>query len=207
MGMAMILLVGQWGGGVGVCWFFMKKTPWGESRRVLPWGAKCQTIRSVKLLHNTNKRARVECAKEVIDVVPSVTFVIREIAAKNLLEGLTLPQLRAMGIIRKRPNESLSMISLHLSLTVSSVSRLIDGLVDRGLVLRQTVPDNRRQVSLSLTAAGDKVLDALHVLIEERIADRLTHATDEELAQVSAGLKVLGRLMTPKEPMEDEAAE
>ncbi len=155
----------------------------------------------MKLLHNTNKRARVECAKEVIDVVPSVTFVIREIAAKNLVQGLTLPQLRALGIIRKRPNESLSMISLHLSLTVSSVSRLIDGLVERGLVLRQTVPDNRRQVSLNLTSEGDKILDSLHAVIEEKIAERLVNASEEELTEVTSALKVLRRLLTPKEPM------
>ncbi len=161
-------------------------------------------MHEVKLLHNTNKRARLDCAKEVIDVVPSVTFVIREIAAKNLAQGFTLPQLRAMGVIRKRPNESLSTISLHLSLTVSSVSRLIDGLVERGLIQRETVPDNRRQVSLKLTAAGDEVLDSLHAVIEERIAERLTSATDEELVEINGALKVLKRLLTPKELMGDE---
>lgn len=172
--------------------------------RVLRQAHKWLTIHGVKLLHTTSKRARLDCAKEVIGVVPSVTFVIREIAAKNLTQGFTLPQLRAMGIIRQRPNESLSTISLHLSLTVSSVSRLIDGLVERGLVQRETVPDNRRQVSLKLTSAGDEVLNSLHGVIEERIAERLASATEEELVAINGALEVLRRLLTPKEPMGEE---
>lgn len=60
-------------------------------------------------------------------------------------------------------------------------SRLVDRLVDSGLVERRGADDDRRQVTLSLTAAGRE-----HELLVRAIEDRLY----DELDAASAGIEV-----------------
>jgi DNA-binding MarR family transcriptional regulator len=67
---------------------------------------------------------------------------------------LTLPQLRVLYQIRRRPGITTGELSRALGITVSTTSGLAIKLVDRGLVQRTTVPDDRRQAPLYLTEAG-----------------------------------------------------
>src|SRR5262245_33234833 len=66
-----------------------------------------------------------ECARDVMDAVPLVMRVIR--AEMRRRGGFaTVPQLRALGVIRRRPGASLSDVAAHLGVTPATASVLID---------------------------------------------------------------------------------
>ena len=62
-----------------------------------------------------------------------------------------MPQFRALGVVRRHPGASLSVVAGHIGLTTASVSKLIDSLVKKGLVTRADSPDDRRKVVLNAT--------------------------------------------------------
>jgi DNA-binding MarR family transcriptional regulator len=81
--------------------------------------------------------------------------VTRQLDTERLREWersrLTLPQLRVLFHIRRSPGITTAELARLLGVTVSTTSGLVIKLTDRGLIERQSVPDDRRQAALHLT--------------------------------------------------------
>ena len=85
--------------------------------------------------HDEKSSARL-AASATLDVVPALMYLLRSVAKKHCDAGLSMPQLRALGFIRRYPGHPLSWLAEQLGLTVSATSRLVDGLVSRGFITR-----------------------------------------------------------------------
>lgn len=97
--------------------------------------------------------------------------------------------LRAVAEGARTPGDVAATIGRH----ASSVSRLVDQLVDAGLVARRPDPDDRRQVLVSLTPAGSDVIRRFEAL-DGAISTRMMTDFDEADARRLAGY--LDRLAT-----------
>ena len=95
-----------------------------------------------------------------LDPLMDASRVIAAAIALSLdsVEGLTLRQLRALGIIDHDQPLNLSTLAEGLGVNASNASRTCDQLVDRGLVERTRNPDDRRGILLSLSARGRQAL-------------------------------------------------
>lgn len=98
------------------------------------------------------------CAREVLEVVPSVMRFIRTEMRNNRALDLGVPQFRSLMFIERTPGASLTAVAGHLGLTPPSACKIIDGLSGRGLVTRRESPRDRRRLTLALTAAGARAL-------------------------------------------------
>lgn len=84
------------------------------------------------------------------------------IVARSFDDGpdeVTLVQFRALVVLRAEPEANLGHLAAALGVTPSSATRMCDRLVERGLVARSDAPDNRREIRLSLTPAGRRLVD------------------------------------------------
>jgi DNA-binding MarR family transcriptional regulator len=89
---------------------------------------------------------------------------------------VTLPQLRVLYHLRRRPGATTGELARRLGITVSTTSGLVIKLVDRGLVMRGSLADDRRQAPLSLTEEGAALLGDLSEEMRaylEDVAERL----------------------------------
>jgi len=68
--------------------------------------------------------------------------------------GITLTQCHAMVEIGRSEKISVRSLAEKMGLDNSTVSRAVDTLVNKGIAHRETDPDNRRYVSISLTTTG-----------------------------------------------------
>jgi MarR family transcriptional regulator, organic hydroperoxide resistance regulator len=73
--------------------------------------------------------------------------------------GITVVQLKALYKISLNPNTGLGDLAEKLRLTNSTVSGVIDRLVQSGLVERIVPPENRRSVLIHLTESGKNLLN------------------------------------------------
>ncbi len=64
------------------------------------------------------------------------------------------------------------------------ITRLLDKLVDLGLVSRELNPDNRRQMSVSLTSAGLKLEKKINQELTTKV-NSLNNLSEEEARQLS----------------------
>ncbi len=130
---------------------------------------------------------REECAREVLDVVPSIMQAIRAELRAHRSVDISVPQMRALGFINHSTAVSLSELADHIGLTLPSMSRMIDGLVERGLVSRTEDPEDRRRVVLCLTGAGRETVETAQAATRAAMAERLAVLnSDQETAVIEA---------------------
>ncbi len=75
-----------------------------------------------------------------------------------------------------------------------AISQAVEILVQKGLVVRQQNPDDRREVRLSLTPAGDALLDALFDRTRQWMAGLFAPLSDAELQTIIVSMDVLKRI-------------
>ena len=91
------------------------------------------------------------CAHEVLDVVPLVMRAIRAELRRHRTADLSLAQFRTLAYLNSHAEVSLSEVAEHIGLSLPTMSKLVDGLLGRGLLTREEDPADRRRVILCLT--------------------------------------------------------
>jgi DNA-binding MarR family transcriptional regulator len=133
---------------------------------------------------------RETCAREILETVPAAMRFIRNQVRQNG-KGVTLPQFRTLAFVSRARDASLSAAAEHLGLSSPAMSRLVDGLVRTGLVVRRTVSTNRRKVALTLTAKGREMLESVRTDIRGEIAGTLGGLSAAELNTISRAMALL----------------
>src|ERR1041385_8673228 len=103
-----------------------------------------------------------DTAQQMLEVVPLVMRTIRSEFRGQRSRDLSVAQFRALAFIKSNDGSSLSSLATHIGLTLPSMSKLIDGLVSRGLVARSSHQQDRRKICLQLTRAGKTELEAAY---------------------------------------------
>src|SRR4051794_38266425 len=130
------------------------------------------------------------CARELLDVLPPVVWYIR-CRMRSFRRGLSLPQFRALVFIDSQPDASLSACADHLGASKPTASRLIGGLVRRGLLARCDCEDDRRQLELSLTPRGREVLHTARAGTQALLAKELENLSPADRRKVLDAMRVL----------------
>lgn len=111
---------------------------------------------------------------ELTDALLIASRALVAVAARSLAQvdlTVTLPQYRALVVLSARGPISVGALAEELGIHASSASRLCSRLVAKRLVRRTTVRGDRREASLSLTAAGRRLVDRVLALRRREIAD------------------------------------
>ena len=137
-----------------------------------------------------------ECAREVLDVVPSVMRFIRTEMRSHRALDLSVPQFRSLVFIKRTAGASLSAVAEHLGLTPPSTCKLIDGLCNRGMVTRRESPDDRRRLTLEITAEGAQALASAHSEAQKSLSRLLASMDEGELHTVTRAMSALRRVFS-----------
>lgn len=92
------------------------------------------------------------------------------------LRGLTGTQVRVLQVLLQHERLASGQLSREMDLAPSTVTRVCDVLVDRGLVSRGPAPQDRRKVVLSLTGAGFRAareMDRWQAAAVDRVASEI----------------------------------
>jgi DNA-binding MarR family transcriptional regulator len=131
------------------------------------------------------------CALRVLDTVPVVMRFIRAEMRSKRARGVSVPQFRSMAFLRTNEGASLSQVAEHVGLSMPAMSRLIDGLVRRGLLARDSSESDRRKVTLRLTARGQDMIRAARKWTEQRLAAVLENLPKDHRYEIAAAMAVL----------------
>jgi DNA-binding MarR family transcriptional regulator len=135
----------------------------------------------------------------MLDGLPPVMWFIRRNMRHLRVGGLSVPQYRALCVLASFPEVSLSHVAEHLGSSQPSASRLISGLVTRGLVARKECSDDRRQVTLLLTDKGKSVQAAADRASQERLAEEIAHLPEAKRDTIKAAMEILLNVFAPTE--------
>ncbi|MFI5659919.1 MarR family winged helix-turn-helix transcriptional regulator [Streptomyces sp. NPDC051684] len=116
-------------------------------------------------------------------------------------------QLRALKLIEEQGSVNQRTLGEVLGTGPSSVSRLCDRLEAAGLLERVPSATSRREVELTLSAQGEKVLDELRLARTREVAEVLRTMAPSHLGMLSEGLERLRQAATVHVGLERPAAD
>lgn len=133
------------------------------------------------------------CASAVMEALPQVMMIVRGEFRRLRPAELTVPQFRALGFIACHAGASLTAVAEHIGLSISSVSKLVAALAERGFVRHAVSRQDRRLAKLALTTRGKTALEAARQAMHASLTTAFTQLTDNERIAVPLAMNGLQR--------------
>jgi len=132
-------------------------------------------------------------------IVASLRQIMRavDLHSRRLVEscGLTGPQLTTLQLAARLGNATPSIIARRVHLSQATVTGILQRLESRGLIARQPSTTDRRSISISVTSAGQALLDAAPSLLQDQFRDQLRTLEPWEQQMILATLQRVAGLM------------
>jgi DNA-binding MarR family transcriptional regulator len=125
----------------------------------------------------------------IVDAVLTASRTLVAVAEQSLgaaAEETTLAQYRALVVLASRGPQRMVDLARALHVTPPTAGRMCDRLVRKGLVRRHRARADRREVQVSITAAGRDVVDQATARRRELLAEILGRLPERRQAAVAA---------------------
>jgi DNA-binding MarR family transcriptional regulator len=137
---------------------------------------------------------RADAVGEVIAGYEALMQRLADSHTPEFLEiAITMPQAKLLYLLGAVGELHMSDLVIRLGVSLSTISGLVDRVVDHGLASRREDPADRRQVVVALTPAGSEFIDRFRELNARQMRELLEALEDDELAQVRDALGHLAR--------------
>ena len=136
-----------------------------------------------------------ERGEDVGVILDALRSIVRELrlASREAEQrvGVHGAQLHALRQLADSPTMSLTELADRTHTDISSVSVVVSRLVESGLVARKSADDDRRRLSLALTARGKALIRRAPETGTARILAAAGHLSDREVHALATGLSKL----------------
>jgi DNA-binding MarR family transcriptional regulator len=123
--------------------------------------------------------------------MPQVMWFIRRQMRRHRTHRLSVPQFRTLVLLDRYPAASLSAVADHLGSALPTASRIVAGLVTKGLVVRRACASDQRQVALELSAKGRSVLTTAQRATQESLSRELAELSDAQRSVITRAMGLL----------------
>jgi DNA-binding MarR family transcriptional regulator len=134
-----------------------------------------------------------DLSRAFVEVLPRAMWSIRAGVRQAAGENFTMPQFRVLTQLLKRSSTNGELAEL-MGVSVPAMSRMVDGLVEMGFVVRVPVHNDRRQIKLELGPEGRRKFRRLQKHIHGVFVDRFGALSPDRLDALESGLKVFEEL-------------
>jgi DNA-binding MarR family transcriptional regulator len=135
-----------------------------------------------------------ELIHEFLEVVPMLMRQVRADFRSHRTPDLSVPQFRTLVFVNRNPGTALSPLAEHLGLTLPSTSKMVDLLVLRGYLDRQSSQRDRRKITLQITTQGKSILDASFQATQRKLQTLFEKLSQSEQESILASLQILRTL-------------
>jgi DNA-binding MarR family transcriptional regulator len=124
----------------------------------------------------------------------SAIRLLRTLRREDDGSGLSAPRLSALSAIVFAGPMSLAELAAAEQVKPPTMSRIVDALVERGLVTRIAKPGDRRSVEIAATGEGAGLLDAGRERRVGALVRKLGALADSERRALARGVEILERV-------------
>ncbi len=121
--------------------------------------------------------------------------LLRMLRREDDSSGLSAPRLSALSVIVFSGPLSLAQLAEAEQVRPPTMSRVVDGLVEAGLVTREVKPGDRRSVRISATEEGIRLLNAGRERRVRALTERLAKLAESERRALARGVEILERVV------------
>jgi DNA-binding MarR family transcriptional regulator len=139
----------------------------------------------------------LEHAKLFLETIPRTMRSVRSEIRKAAGNEFTTPQFRLLAKI-SRDSSTNQELAEWMGVSAPTMSKMVDKLVERGLVSRQTEPDStdRRRIFIRATSRGAQRSNEIRGIVQQGFSQRINGLSAAKKRELLAGLKVLKELFS-----------
>ncbi len=135
-----------------------------------------------------------EDIERILQLSDRVFRELLPIVPRELLElDLTMPQLKVVLLLFMNGPTRMGLLASELGVSLATTTGVVDRLVERGLVLRESQPEDRRVVLCRLSGEGQKLTGSLWRSARERARELLGAVAPSQLALLREVLEALSQ--------------
>jgi DNA-binding MarR family transcriptional regulator len=140
--------------------------------------------------------ARDQLIERILDQLQLLATEVDHLTGAAAGHGrLNRTDLRALQVLRTGGGVTAGALARALNVTSGATTRVIDGLVRAGHVLREADPVDRRRVQVRLTASAARLVDGTYAELRAEVRDHLDAYGEPELETVARFLAEARSLM------------
>ncbi len=140
-------------------------------------------------LENTNN-----VAKFWMEIAPQLMRRMRQNVIEASVGSLTLPQYRILANINRGLN-SIGAIANHHGVAQPSMSKMINLMVDRGLIVRKTSALDKRQSVLTFSKQGQVLFYKVREKAQKKISQNLLELNDDDLQKLAKSFEQIRQVL------------
>jgi DNA-binding MarR family transcriptional regulator len=137
--------------------------------------------------------------EKIIEIMPSLPRVMRFNLERDVVkpplqsfhQGLAPHHMAIMKFVQLERRPHIGEICEFSRISKAQMTNSIDKLISLGMVAREPDPDDRRKITITLTDKGQNAVAKLDAVINERMREKLSQLSDNELKKVAEALKYL----------------
>jgi DNA-binding MarR family transcriptional regulator len=122
--------------------------------------------------------------------------VTRELGVVLQEESVTVDQWRVLNALRGEQGRSMGELAAALEISQPTLTRLVDGLAETANLYRTPSPQDRRRVSVHLSARGNQLLARLDALVAAYEAALRARCGDTAFRSVVTALQMFRDRLT-----------
>ncbi len=130
-------------------------------------------------------------ADPVVDALLRASRALMAITARSLSSvnaDVTLPQFRSLVVLATAGPQTVSALADRLAVHASTMTRMCNRLVTRGLVVRAPSAVDRREVVIALTTMGTAVVESVMAARRKELDDVVQRMGDDDRRAVVVAL-------------------
>lgn len=137
-----------------------------------------------------------EYAEELGQLIPVIARTIPGEASPKVVRqafdiDVSTPELFVLSYLPPEREPNMSEIGRALSIDFSTLTRLIDKLVNKSLVERRSDPQDRRVVRVTLTERGKEIILGVEKEKKRRIVSILRRLSEEEIESLLRIMRII----------------
>jgi DNA-binding MarR family transcriptional regulator len=137
-------------------------------------------------------------------IMAEIATVMRHVADQHVSEfiavDVTMSQAKLLYLVTCQPGIVMSALAAQLGVGLSTVSGLVDRLVEHGYLERREDPADRRQQLVTVTPEGASVVEGMREMNDHHLLTLLEGMSVPDLRTVHAGIAALSRHASRLEP-------
>jgi DNA-binding MarR family transcriptional regulator len=131
-----------------------------------------------------------DTATQIFELGPRIARMIRQTMKEIQGANLTLPQYRILARVNAGMGKASVLCEIQ-GVSLPAMSRMVDTLVRKGLLLRTDNTEDRRQVVLKLSPAGRKAHDHLKTSVLDEVVQRLEQLNKNQQQELATSLRLI----------------
>lgn len=125
-----------------------------------------------------------ESSAEISSAFIETLVLIHRNFYRNLTTPVPLNQFATLMTLRLEKQATLSEVGHRLQISKQQMTNICDKLQQAGLITKRQDSEDRRRTLISLTSAGDKILDDQNEIVRQKFLSSLRGLSEEERAEL-----------------------